>query len=260
MNKTGKYCLSFIAFLLMFCCFMGCDRQTAEIINEEREQFDYCSKLGNGLQININKKKLDNHLICFELSCETDSDVYEKFEIASLEKDKSYCYLIHKTSNEKKYAIDEASAVKNILYFDNVDFDKLSEYILHIECPFDLEIKSEYPIVIPIQNTETVFEDKKNNLPFNHFIKINKASVRDDYERFSEKCVDIDFSVSDKNLDFDIQIDKSEISTGAAVGDLSNSEHNKYIYTHPINDNETEIAISFKDIGIRNTFRVDIEL
>ncbi len=156
---------------------------------QKKEQFDYCSKLRDGLQININKKKLDEHLICFELSYETDSDVYKRFEVSSLEKDVSDCYLIHKTSNEKKYAVDEESTAKNRLYFD-----------------------------------------------------------------------DIDFSVSDKDMDFDIQIDKSEISTGAAAGDLTNPESDKYIYTHPINDEETEIVISFKNVCISNTFSVDVEL
>lgn len=106
-----------------------------------------------------------------------------------MEKDVSNCYLVHKTSNKRKYAVDEDSAAKNRLYFD-----------------------------------------------------------------------DIDFSVSDKNLDFDIQIDKSEISTGAAAGDLANPESDKYIYTHPINDEETEIVISFKNVCISNTFSVDVEL
>ena len=259
MNKRRYYLLALILLSIIFC-FMGCNKQTAGTINAKKEQFDYCSKLSDGLQMNINKIKLDEHLICFELSYETDSDVYKRFEASSLKKDVSNCYLIHKTSNEKKYAVDEDSAAKNRLYFDDIDFNNLSEYILHIESPFELEMKSEYPIAIPIQNAETVFEDKVVHLPFNHFININKASVRNDYEKLSEKCVAIDFSVSDKNLDFDIQIDKSEISTGAAAGDLINSESDKYIYTHPINDEETEIVISFKNVCISNTFSINVEL
>ena len=73
---------------------MGCDNQTAGTINAKKEQFDYCSKLSDGLQMNINKIKLDEHLICFEFSYETDSDVYKRFEVSSLEKDVSNCYLI----------------------------------------------------------------------------------------------------------------------------------------------------------------------
>lgn len=96
------------------------------------------------------------------------------------------------------------------------------------------------------------------SLPLDNYIEVNKITTRTGYDKYSDKCVDISFSTSG-NVEFDIQIEQSEISTGAPVGDLKKLSDTYYIYTHPITDTEQDITISFTSLKVNDNLNCDIE-
>lgn len=99
------------------------------------------------------------------------------------------------------------------MFFDNVK-DNLSEYSLHIECPLKILLIEEFPFSINLKNNE-IADNNIIELPFDNFIKLNKCNTRQEVNEFTDKCVDVTFLTSTESIDFDVRIEKSQISTGA---------------------------------------------
>lgn len=249
-----KSILCVICLLFAVICFSGCTSNvsTESSVQESSEEqaYDYSKTLDNGLKVNLTKKLLDNDLMGIEFSFDCD-DANVIVDEESMQTDEFNCYLISKTDDKKILNSGDVPLSENILYFDNVE---LTDYNLHLECPVSIELSSSYSVNININNSKP----EEISLPLNNYIKINDVSVRTGYDKFSDKCVEISFSASE-NVMFDIQVDKSEISTGAPVGDLTEVSESNYVYTHPITDTEKSITIFFTSIKINDNINCDIE-
>lgn len=240
--------------ILLAVCLNGCNGSaptTQESIS--KPAYDYVETLDGGLKMNLTKKSLDENLLSIEFSFDCDKGTVNVDEDA-LQKGDFDCYLINKTDNKKIMNSGDVPLSNNTLYFDNVN---LADYNLHFECPVTIELNSLYSADININDSKAETSNKIS-LPLNNFIEINEVSVRTGYDKYSDKCVDIYFSTSG-NVIFDMQVDKSEISTGAPIGDLNEISNNKYVYTHPITDTEQTISLSFTSIRISDDINCDID-
>lgn len=253
MGRKSIFTAILIIVLAVF--INGCNSSpTTAQENNSKSSYDYVKTLDNGVKINLTKKSLDKDLMGIEFSFDCDSGSVSLDE-AALQTDSFNCCLINKTDGTKIMSSGDAPFLNNTLYFDNVD---LKNYNLHFECPVTIELNSPYSVDVNINEGETETHNKIS-LPLDNYIEVNKTSVHTGYDKYSDKCVEIYFSTSE-NVMFDIKVDKSEISTGAPVGDLKEISNNTYVYTHPITDTEKTIALSFTSLKISDNINCDIEL
>lgn len=253
MSRKGIFAAILIIVLAVF--LNGCSGSpTNTQENNGSSEYDYVKTLESGVKVNFTKKSLDKDLMGIEFSFDCDNGSVSLDESA-LKTGDFNCYLINKTDGTKIMSSGDAPFLNNTLYFDNAD---LKNYSLHFECPVTIALNSSYPADININDSgEEV--NNKISLPLDNYIEINKVSVRTGYDKYSDKCAEIYFSVSG-NITFDIQVDKSEISTGAPVGDLTKTSDNTYVYTHPVTDTEEAISISFTSLKISDKLNCDIDL
>lgn len=252
----GRKSIFTAVLIIVLTLFMnGCNSSPATAqANNGKSEYDYVQTLDNGMKINLAKKSLDKDLMGIEFSFDCDNGSASLNE-AALQTESFDCYLINKTDGTKIMCSGDAPFLNNTLYFDNAD---LKNYSLHFECPVKIALDSSYPADINI-NDGGKEVNNKISLPLDNYIEINKVSVCTGYDKYSDKCAEIYFSVSD-NVTFDIQVDKSEISTGAPVGDLMKTSDSTYVYTHPVTDTEEAISISFTSLKISDKINCDIEL
>ena len=252
--------INIAVLILVIFMISGCTNQAFESHTDNTniaDEYDYNHSFGNGLELRLKKNILEDNLVKFKFELQNEQSIDNKIEaIASID-DASNCYLIHNSDNEIIKGFGDLST--NVLFFDNVKYD-LSEYTLHFECPVSINIDQEYPINIPTTDSKKTYNDKAIELPLNNSIKVNTVSTRNNFDRLSNHCVDIDFMISSKITDFDIRIDKSEISNGAPIGTFTDKENGNYIYSHPISDTEADITVIFKDISINDICKCDIKL
>lgn len=255
-----KSILCIICLIFAVIGFNGCDSSVSmeSSVQEslEEQAYDYSKTLDNGLKVNLTKKLLDNDLMGIEFFFDCD-DANVIVDEESMQTDEFNCYLISKTDDKKIENSGDLPLSENILYFDNVE---LTDYNLHLECPVAIELNSAYSVDINMNNSSTSSTSRTEEilLQLNNYIKINDISVRTGYDKFSDKCVEISFLTSE-NVMFDMQVDKSEISTGALVGDLTEVSESDYVYTHSITDTEKSITISFSSIKINENISCDID-
>lgn len=248
---------SILVLVCIFCimgCLNGCSNLNTAIEKTTNKQtYDYVKTLDNELTIGLSKKVFDNNLMGIEFSFDSDVATISVDETVQQTNDCN-CYLVNKTSGERLYSDGFTPLPNNILYFDNVE---LSNYTLHFECPLVFELNSVCSVDININDSQAKDIDRIT-LPLDNYIEVNKIATRTGYDKYSDKCVDISFLTSG-NIEFDIQVEQSEISTGAPVGDLKKLSDTNYIYTHPINDTEQDIIISFTLLKINDNLNCDIE-
>lgn len=251
-RKVSILCV--VVFLFAAACLNGCSSSnpTTEETTK-RQTYDYVKTLENGLTMNLTEKILDDALIGLEFSFDCDFATVSVDETA-LQAENYNCYLLHKTDGERINNSGDVPLSNRILYFDRVE---LSDYTLHFECPLAFELDSAYSVNININDSqaETI---NRISLPLDNYIEIDEIAVRTGYDRNSDKCVDISFSTSG-NVEFDIQVEQSEIRTGAPVGDLKKLSDTNYIYSHPITDTEQDIIISFTTLKVKDNLNCDIE-
>lgn len=180
----------------------------------------------NGIKLNLKKSTIDNNLtkIEFSFDCQNGNiSINDETDKA----DSSDCCLVSRNNDTENIKSSETSLLQQTLYFDKAD---LSDYILHFENPVNIQLNSSYFTDININ--EMTADQVKIFLPLENYFEINGVSVKNEYDKYSDKCVDISFSVSE-NVSFEIQVEKSEISAGAPVGELKETEENKYVYSTP---------------------------
>ena len=261
-NKKGnegafvfkKSIIGLVCLFRVMVFLNGCSSSNPAIEKTiDKQTYDYVKTLDNGLTMNLSKKVFDNNLMGLEFSFDSDIANISVDETA-LQTNDYNCYLFNKTSGERLYSDGDIPLSNNILYFDNVE---LSNFTLHFECPLIFELDSAYSVDIDINDSQAKDIDRIT-LPLGNYIEVNKITTRMVYDKYSDKCVDISFSTSG-NVEFDIQVEKSEISTGAPVGDLKKLSDTNYIYTHPITGTEQDITISFTSLKINDDLNCDIE-
>lgn len=251
-----KMIIGIVCLFFIIGCLNGCSSSGSDIEQTANQQlYNYTETLGNGLTFSLTAKTYSDieNAILFERSFDFDSGTVSVDE-STLQEDSGF-YLVHKTSGE----IIELDL---LLYYESIvhHFDdnvELSDYTLHVECPLVLEFDSSYSVDINLNDSQAEAVGKIE-LPLDNYIEINEIATRTGYDKFSDKCVDISFSTSGNVANFDIWVEQSEISTGAAAGDLEVLSSTDYIYTHPVTDTEQNIIISFVDIGIRDNLNCDI--
>lgn len=249
-----KFILSAALLFSLAVCLNGCSSlPTGTQVNVSNSSYDYVENFDGGLKMNLTKKILDENLMKIEFSFDcTNGNI--KVNEDALQSSDFNCYLINKTDKTKISNSGDIPLSDNMLYFDNVD---LEEYNLHFEYPLIIELDSPYSVDIDINSSQDDTAHKIS-LPLDNYIEIVDISAPREYDKYTEKCVDISFLTSE-NLTFDIQTDKSSIATGAAIGDLVKTDNNRYTYSHPITNTEENITLSFTNIKITNTLNCDID-
>ena len=251
-HKTRLFLIA-IPIVIIFI-FAGCSNETDNDGNTENiESYDYSYDLENGLKLQIKTNEAENDLFSFKFEFNTENSIFKSAEFV----DGSYdCYLKHNLTEEIIKGFGDIST--SVLYFENVK-GNLSEYSLHIECPIKIRLNEEYPFSIILKSNE-IADNNIIELPLDNSIKLNNVSTRQDFDKFSDKCVDVTFLTSSENIDFDIRIEKSQISTGAPVGDFKQISKTEYVYSHPIYESETEISISVIDVSLQDMLKCDINM
>lgn len=251
-HKTRLFLIA-IPIVLIFI-FAGCTNETDNDGNTENiKGYDYCYDLDNGLKLQIKTNEAENDLFSFKFEFNTENSKFKNAEFINSSYD---CYLKHKLTEETVEGFGDIST--NVLYFENVK-GNLSEYSLHMECPIKIRLNEEYPFSIILKSNE-IADNNIIELPLDNSIKLNNVGTRQDFDKFSDKCVDVTFLTSSENIDFDIRIEKSQISTGAPVGDFKQISKTEYVYSHPIYESETEISISVIDVSLQDVLKCDINM
>lgn len=253
--------MSFITALVI--CLTGCgvsdsagESSTAGI---ENVQYGKTYGLGSGLEVKLTPKQLDENILCINFDFSTDGSVFNEFEMTENQPDKSGCYLVNKSTGEKVLPVGDVPLTHNALYFENISADELSDYSLKLSFGAVLKSDKGFPVRISLGDNGAEADTDKITLPFGNYISVDKTVKHSESKEYSDKGVDMYFSLSSENIDFDITVDKSAISTGAAIGTLSKNGKNSYIYTHPVKNDESEIVLSFSSVVIEDVFSCDVE-
>lgn len=253
--------MSFITALVI--CLTGCGVSDTEgessTAGRESVQYEKSFDLGSGLKVKLTPKQLDENLLCINFDFSTDGSVFNEFEITENQPDKSGCYLVNKSTGEKILPVGDVPLTQKALYFENISADELSEYSLKLSFGAVLKSDKGFPVRISLGDNGAEANADKITLPFGNYISVDKTVKHSESKEYSDKGVDLYFSLSSENIDFDITADKSAISTGAAIGTLSKNGKNSYIYTHPVKNDESEIVLSFSSVVIEDVFSCDVE-
>lgn len=208
-----------------------------------------------GITMEIRKINIRKELYSLELNTNFDSNIYTDVIFVASPEDASRCYLKHNISGQTITGIGGGSN----LIFDGVE-DSISEYTLHLEIPILIKTVGEHPIRIPLKDSDNI-PNALIKLPFDNFIKVESAKIRHDFDFLSEHCVDIAFTTSEQISDINMRVNKSKVNTGAGIGPLTQTSEHSFVYSHPINKDETEIEIAFEaTVETVYNFNRDIEL
>lgn len=253
--------MSFIAALVI--CLAGCGvlDSEGESTTAERDNVPYGKSfaLGSGLEVKLTPKQLDENLLCINFEFSTDGSIFNEFKMTEKQPDKNESYLVNKSTGEKILPVGDVPLTQNSLYFESISADELSDYSLKLSFGAVLKSDKGFPVRISLGDNSAEANTDKITLPFGDYISVDKTVKHSESKEYSDKGVDLYFSLSSENIDFDITADKSAISTGAAIGNLSKNGKNSYIYTHPVKDDESEIIISFSSLVIEDVFSCEIK-
>lgn len=244
-------------WLLAAVCLHGCSTLPIEksALTQKAAQYDYVKDLGSGLQLSVTKKALDDNLLALQLTFTSENSVAMIDNDAPIVSE-SNCYLVHKMNGEKVLPSGNMPLSEGVLYFENVP---LSQYTLHLECPVVATLNETYPVQIHLTGIPTLQSTQPIKLPFDQCITPESVTMRTGYDEFSDQCADFSFSVSN-DVDFELQIDQSAISTGAPIGTLQPLADHRYIYSHPVLKGEKSITVSFCSVQVRTVYSCNIEL
>lgn len=247
------------AMAIIILTLSGCGAfkpmETITVTDNGEPSPDYTQTIEDGMTLEIVKRKPNGEGYSFDLKIKSDPNIYSDVTLDIPTEEASRCYLKHRETGE----INEAFGFHNTLLFNGVNGD-LSEYTLHIDIPLSVQSRSEYPILIPLKDSDNI-PNALIKLPFDNFIKVESTKIRHNFDFLSEHCVDVAFTASEQMSDINMRVNKSKVNTGAGIGPLKSAAEHSFVYSHPINEDETEIEIAF-DATIKTVynFNCDIEL
>lgn len=264
--KLNRYLLPLAAVLFAAVSLTGCkagisaDAKNTDI---QEQTVNYHSSLGDGLTLWATASARDD-VVAVVFTCETDKSVYALAQTSAVLNDQTAgvqnSYLQKKTGGEKIPALnltdDEKYGSSSTAYF-SIPYNTLSDYNLFFSCNLLLSLDDKNPITVPLDSNEYVFNQQVLTFPFDQSIQLDRVTIT---KKDNQKYANIAYTLSSDQLFFELNVNKSEVNTGSAYGNISETGNKTYMYCHPITDTEKEIEISFDGINFHHLFEGKIEL
>ena len=265
MKKSSKYKNSFcslFAGVLILTIFTGCTPAQSASQSADMPKFHDIQDLGGGLALSVTDREIEDDTLCaFTIECVTDGSAFDTFAFAADAEDADG-YLLHDADDQKYDCVQAMVSDDCTIYFDRPqDVSGWSGYTLHFTCSATTQANDEttYTVAVPLAQNKTEL-NKTIGLPLNNSIQVTQVEKQTGYPEFSDTCADIYFTISAGISNFSIYVDSSAVVTGQEPGTLTKEDETHYIYSHPIEETEEEIVLSFRQIGIADQIIYDIAL